>query len=387
MYKGKPQILCTMALWSYKDVDDSKIIGVDIKEVRWTGATVRIDLENEQRLYGVYAALPKVPKDVFEQIKDTVPNFVPADKLKSEVENYNLYNCAIRSSHIPQVYLLDFYYAISEDTMTDNNLKDLADSLTWTKDSCVSATYAINDMNKALRNTTATIDTWKDVIVDYNGYDNHSYDSCSISTNSSNDVHIHGNLYVDGEIKNTKRTEEERKDTSMSNIFGNIRTGEAGSKYAITYFGGIAFNGKTYHQGRIFEAQGMTFPFKMLYLIPSTSVAVNDIIEKEGVAYHVTAVESTGTITAVNLLTGKEENIVPGGPFGMTMYSKLFNPFGSMQGDNAFGNMMLMQAMSGGAGDAGNAMMMAMMMSQGGFKLPTFQMPVPTTEATPVDNK
>jgi hypothetical protein len=242
-------------------------------------------------------------------------------------------------------------------------------------------------MNKAIRNTTATIDTWKDVLVDYNGYDNRSYDSCSISTNSSNDVHIHGNLYVDGEIKNTKRTEEERKDTSMSNIFGNIRTGEAGSKYAITYFGGIAFNGKTYHQGRIFEAQGMTFPFKMLYLIPSTSVAANDIIEKEGVAYHVTAVESTGTITAVNLLTGKEETIVPGGPFGMTMYSKLFNPFGSMQGDNAFGNMMLMQAMSGGAGDAGNAMMMAMMMSQGGFKLPTFQMPVPTTEATPVDNK
>ena len=46
-----------------------------------------------------------------------------------------------------------------------------------------------------------------------------------------------------------------------------------------------------------------------------------------------------------------------------------------MKGDNAFGNMMLMQSMMSGSGDSGNAMMMAMLMSQGGFKLPSFELP------------
>lgn len=169
---------------------------------------------------------------------------------------------------------------------------------------------------------------------------------------------------------------EEKEINNMSNIFGDLRTGKAGSKYAITYFGGIAFEGKTYHQGKIFEAQGMTFPFDMLYLIPTTTVAKGDIIEKDFIAYYVLDVESTGAISVINLEDGKQETLIAGGPFGMTMYSKLFNPFGQMKGDNAFGNMMLMQAMTGdGRGDSGNAMMLAMLMSQGGFQLPTFTLP------------
>lgn len=172
-----------------------------------------------------------------------------------------------------------------------------------------------------------------------------------------------------------KRKEEKKIMANNNNLFGNLRTGQAGSNYAITYFGGIAFKGKTYYNGKIFEADGLTFPFDMLYFIPATEVKKNDIIEKDGIAYYITDVDKSGTITAINLVNGKEETLIPGGPFGMSMYSKLFNPFGQMKGDNAFGNMMLMQAMFNGDGGSNNAMMMAMLMSQGGFQLPSFQMP------------
>ena len=172
-----------------------------------------------------------------------------------------------------------------------------------------------------------------------------------------------------------KRKEEKKIMANNNNLFGNLRTGQAGSNYAITYFGGIAFKGKTYYKGKIFEADGLTFPFDMLYFVPATEVKKDDIIEKDGIAYHITDVDKSGTITAINLVNGKEETLIPGGPFGMSMYSKLFNPFGQMKGDNAFGNMMLTQAMFNGDGGSNNAMMMAMLMSQGGFQLPSFQMP------------
>lgn len=172
-----------------------------------------------------------------------------------------------------------------------------------------------------------------------------------------------------------KRKEEKKIMANNNNLFGNLRTGQAGSNYAITYFGGIAFKGKTYYKGKIFEADGLTFPFDMLYFVPATEVKKDDIIEKDGIAYHITDVDKSGTITAINLVNGKEETLIPGGPFGMSMYSKLFNPFGQMKGDNAFGNMMLMQAMFNGDGGSNNAIMMAMLMSQGGFQLPSFQMP------------
>lgn len=178
---------------------------------------------------------------------------------------------------------------------------------------------------------------------------------------------------------------KEEKKTMANNIFGNLRTGKAGNNYAITYFGGVSFKNKTYYKGKIYEVDGLTVPFDMLYFIPSTEVKKDDIIEKDGVAYHITEVNKSGTVTAINLVDGKEETLVPGGPFGMSMYSKLFNPFGQMKGDNAFGNMMLMQAMSGNDSGSGNAMMMAMLMSQGGFQLPTFQMP--TVDKTKEDVK
>ena len=50
---------------------------------------------------------------------------------------------------------------------------------------------------------------------------------------------------------------------------------------------------------------------------------------------------------------------------------------GNMAGDNSFGNMLMMQALMGddGYGSGNNGMLLAMMMMQGGFKFPTFEMP------------
>lgn len=178
----------------------------------------------------------------------------------------------------------------------------------------------------------------------------------------------------------TKTTVEKKKEgqNKMANLFGDIKVGKAGSKYSLTYFGTIAYEGKTYYQGKIFDATGMTINFDMLYLVPSAEVKKGDIIDKGGKAYYVLDVNN-GVVKTVDLINGTEENLVPGGPFGMTMYSKIFNPMGNMSGDNSFGNMLMMQALMGddgyGSGNGNNGLLLAMMMMQGGFKFPTFEMP------------
>lgn len=170
--------------------------------------------------------------------------------------------------------------------------------------------------------------------------------------------------------------EKEGQSNMANNLFGDIRVGKAGSKYTLTYFGTVAYNGKTYYQGKIFDATGMTINFDMLYMIPTNEVKKGDIIEKGNKAYYVLEVNS-GVVKAVDLVDGTEENLVPGGVFGMTMYSKIFNPMGNMSGDNSFGNMLMMQALmgDGDSGNGNNGMLLAMMMMQGGFKFPTFEMP------------
>lgn len=174
------------------------------------------------------------------------------------------------------------------------------------------------------------------------------------------------------------KTVEKKKEgqNKMANLFGDIKVGKAGSKYSLTYFGTIAYEGKTYYQGKIFDATGMTINFDMLFLIPSAEVKKGDIIDKGGKAYYVLDVNN-GVVKTVDLINGTEENLVPGGPFGMTMYSKIFNPMGNMAGENSFGNVLMMQALMGDdKSDSGNnGMLLAMMMMQGGFKLPTFEMP------------
>ena len=174
--------------------------------------------------------------------------------------------------------------------------------------------------------------------------------------------------------------EKRKEKESNMNLFGDLRVGKAGSAYSFTYFGTVAFNGKTYYNGKIYDATGMTLNFDMLYIVPSAEVKKEDIIEKNGKAYYVLDVVN-GVVKAVDLEAGTEENLVPGGPFGMSMYAKLFNPMGNMKGENAFGNMLMMQALCGnGKASGDNGMLMAMMMMQGGFKFPTFETPKMPTE-------
>jgi len=195
--------------------------------------------------------------------------------------------------------------------------------------------------------------------------------------NEANGIYLN---FIDAEAseESTKTTIEKKKEgqNKMANLFGDIKVGKAGSKYSLTYFGTIAYDGKTYYQGKIFDATGMTINFDMLYLIPSPEVKKGDIIDKGGKAYYVLDV-SNGVVKAVDLVNGTEENLVPGGPFGMTMYSKIFNPMGNMSGENSFGNMLMMQALMGDdkSGNSNNGLLLAMMMMQGGFKFPTFEMP------------
>jgi hypothetical protein len=336
-----------IAFWCYKD--DIVDTDIPIKEVGSTGNTLYIILNDGTKMYGVYPMLPRVSEEVKEEAS------------KSCVDASVFKDCA-RTITIRQLqpHWLDdhLFTAILE----HNEVVDVKPI------GCIKPDIFGASITCATDNLTSL---------------SHSIQNYATAVNAlSNDMYVSGNLRVDGkvyingeEIATTNNPEEKKGTNNMNNMFGNIRTGKAGSKYAITYFGGISFNGKTYHNGKIFEAQGMTFPCDMLYLVPATSVSKGDIIEKEGIAYHITAVDKSGSIDAINLGNGKEETIVPGGPFGMSLYSKLFNPFGNMKGDNAFGNMMLMQSMMGGSGDSGNAMMMAMLMSQGGFKLPSFELP------------
>ena len=342
-----------IALWNYGERFD--ITGIAIKQIAWTGSTVKFILTNDRTVYGVYPDLPKVDSE----IKDDLFNrfgFTPANILLDcwdKITVTSLYNGG--HSQVFSAYI----------TVPDQGDVKPTTTLKF-PDGFTAKLTAATDQLVSLSDATATL---SDCLTDH-----------YVANHSSSAVHLDGDVYIKGRhiddyIKNINN-EEERKETTTMNMFGNIRTGEAGPKYAITYFGSIAFSGKTYHNGTIYEAQGMTFPCKMLYLVPATSVAKGDIIEKDGYAYHITNVNSAGTIEAINLVSGKEETIVPGGPFGVSIYSKLFNPFGDMKGENAFGNMMLMQAMMGsGNGGAGDAMMMAMLMSQGGFKLPTFNLP------------
>lgn len=331
-----------IAFWCYKD----DIIDTDtpIKEVGSTGNTVYIILNDGTKMYGVYPMLPRVSEEIKDEIR------------KSCIDASGFKDCA---------------RAIT--------IRDLQPH--WLDDHLFTAVLEYNEVSciRPDNSLTASISSTTNSLISLSQSMKNYATAVSIASNDmcvSGNLRVDGDVYINGEKLAVTNNPEEKKGTNdMNNMFGNIRTGKAGCKYAITYFGGISFNGKTYHNGKIFEAQGMTFPCDMLYLVPATSVSKGDIIEKDGIAYHITAVDKSGSIDAINLGNGKEETIVPGGPFGMSLYSKLFNPFGNMKGDNAFGNMMLMQSMMGGSGDSGNAMMMAMLMSQGGFKLPSFELP------------
>lgn len=178
-------------------------------------------------------------------------------------------------------------------------------------------------------------------------------------------------------LENNNQTKgKEHKFMNLNNLFGNLRVGKAGRDYAITYYGTVSYKGKTYYQGQIYEVDGLTLPLDYLFFVPSNTVAVGDVISKNDTAYYITKVNTNG-VEAVNLETGTVENLLAGGPFGMTMYSKLFNPMSNMVNGN-IGNLLLMQSLMSDNKGGDNSLLMAMMfMGNGGlnFQLPSFTAP------------
>ena len=187
-------------------------------------------------------------------------------------------------------------------------------------------------------------------------------------------------------LENQNKTKgKENKFMNLNNLFGNLRVGKAGRDYAITYYGTVSYKGKTYYQGQIYEVDGLTLPLDYLFFVPSNTVAVGDVISKNDTAYYVTKVNTNG-IEAVNLETGTVEKLLAGGPFGMTMYSKLFNPMGNMVNGN-IGNLLLMQSLMGDNKGGDNSLLMAMMfMGNSGFnfQLPNFTAPAQPKQETEV---
>lgn len=181
-------------------------------------------------------------------------------------------------------------------------------------------------------------------------------------------------------LENQNQTKgKENKFMNLNNLFGNLRVGKAGRDYAITYYGTVSYKGKTYYQGQIYEVDGLTLPLDYLFFVPSNTVAVGDVISKNDTAYYITKVNAN-SVEAVNLETGTVENLLAGGPFGMTMYSKLFNPMGNMVNGN-IGNLLLMQSLMGDNKGGDNSLLMAMMfMGNGGLN---FQLPNFTTSQAP----
>lgn len=304
--------------------------------VSWTGRTCKFEVKDSSSpltLYGIYPELPKIDFPLLAQ------------------------RCAEYNSYI-----------VLGSTITPAELK---------KARLVYITKGSNDQDSLVRLYWSIDMVDSDCLAEFQK-------AISESTRILN-----SNLDKAVKVSNKKEKVKERKENkTMANLFGNIKVGKAGANYSITYFGTVAYKGKTYYNNTIYDAQGMTINFDMLYLIPSTEVKKGDIIDKDNKAYYVLETNNS-VVKCINLEDGKEENLVPGGPFGMTMYSKLFNPMGQMQGENSFGNILMMQALCGndGYGCGDNSMLLAMMMMQGGFKFPTFQMPAVAPTTTPTENK
>lgn len=355
---------------------------------------------NDFQFYGVYPSLPEVRDKIEEQLT----NYSWASP--SIFGNYFIDN-ELRCSSIFKKG--EYWYGIFETSMPDGYIEDLANltKLFLEGELTEEQIQAVNDRWENWEEVVAEAERLADTCLSgYVGNSRIVADTCdrAISTHIPYDSRVnladtfvtHSEFedwkkqFVSAEtntaekmfhdswddISNKPDLKKGKENCMAMNLFGDIRVGKAGPQYSLTYFGTVAYRGKSYYQGKIFDATGMTINFDMLYFVPSTEVKKGDIIEHNGVGHYVTEV-ANGVIKAVNLLEGNEDTIVPGGPFGMVMYSKLFNPFGNMDNGNSFGNMLLMQSLMGDdRGNGNNGMLLAMMMMQGGFKLPSFEFPV-----------
>lgn len=359
-------------LWSYNSEEECVI---DFKNPTWTGKTYTFhgtEDTKDNTYYLIHKSLPKISLDVFTTIRTDmrgrvmvlggiegldiklIRRFSLIRLVKSSQKHLFYMKCAIDSPFYEEMYRInseswkeiDAIVDRPEDKLVQPEIKTVAELMKWVENNEFQPIGVSQEEMEHLMEAY-----WAD------GDDN------------------------DNDNGNNNNNNENRKEKESSmNLFGDLRAGKAGSAYSLTYFGTVAFNGKTYYNGKIYDATGMTLNFDMLYIVPSPEVKKEDIIEKNGKAYYVLDVVN-GVVKAIDLEAGTEENLVPGGLFGISMYAKLFNPMGNMKGENAFGNMLMMQALCGnGRASGDNGMLMAMMMMQGGFKFPTFEAPKMPTE-------
>lgn len=327
-------------LHSYGDDFNQTYSSITIKDCYWTGKTFRFTCHTEADgkeffCYAVHPELPKVNSD--DWIAPNTTPFLWGSEVDGEVLKERIFYNEYYISHY-------------------SNGK-------WYLDVC-------GTVDKLRKKELVINGDESDIAHAYYGTDNLQTVGVSKRIADKVDAFATGTRLLNQQEYELLKGKEQKK---MNSLFDGIKVGKASQEYSITYFGTVAFRGKTYYNGKIFDATGMTINFDMLYLVPASEVKEGDIVEKNNRAYYVKGVNN-GVVNSIDLMAGTEENLVPGGPFGMTLYSKIFNPFGSMKGENAFGNMLMLQALSDRDG-GNNGMLMAMMMMQGGFKLPTFEMP------------
>jgi hypothetical protein len=175
------------------------------------------------------------------------------------------------------------------------------------------------------------------------------------------------------EFKNTmnnknKGKEKKTMNFNLNNIMKDVQFGKAGSNFALTFDGQIAFMGKSYDAKTksLIDSGGLVLDMEgLIYIMPQPTIAAGDVVVKNNIAFYY-----DGT-NFINMGTGEKTEYVPTRIFNMTFYSVVKNLAQNMfAGANSCGmSNMLPLLLLQDKGNNNDNLMLMMMMSQGGFNL------------------
>ena len=168
--------------------------------------------------------------------------------------------------------------------------------------------------------------------------------------------------------KNNRRKEKRTMNLNLNNIMKDVQFGKAGSNFALTFDGQIAFMGKSYDAKTksLIDSGGLVLNVEgLIYIMPQPTIAAGDIVVKNNTAFYY-----DGT-NFINMGTGEKTEYVPTRIFNMTFYSVVKNLAQNMfAGANGCGmNNMLPLLLLQDKGSNNDNLMLMMMMSQSGFNL------------------
>jgi hypothetical protein len=168
--------------------------------------------------------------------------------------------------------------------------------------------------------------------------------------------------------KNNRRKEKKTMNLNLNNIMKDVQFGKAGSNFALTFDGQVAFMGKSYDAKTksLIDSGGLVLDMEgLIYIMPQPTIAAGDIVVKNNTAFYY-----DGT-NFINMGTGEKTEYVPTRIFNMTFYSVVKNLAQNMfAGANGCGmNNMLPLLLLQDKGNNNDNLMLMMMMSQGGFNL------------------